>query len=92
VATLARLQEQKRELEEKLDAGDLTAEAALARIDLAIAARTRKIQHSQKRLAAVKNAVKAGVPLEETRTSRSESELKKSAKTRAKRPLNRFES
>lgn len=92
MATLARLQEQKRELEEKLDAGDLTAEAALARVDLAIAARTRKIQHSQKRLAAVKNAVKAGVPIEKTRISRSETVLKKDAKTRAKRPLNRFES
>jgi hypothetical protein len=92
VATLARLQEQKRELEEKLYAGDLTAEAALARVDLAIAARTRKIQHSQKRLAAVKKAVKAGVPVEETRVSRSESALKKDAKTRVKRPLNRFES
>ncbi len=92
MATLARLQEQKCELEEKLDAGDLTAEAALARVDLAIAARTRKIQHSQKRLAAVKNAVKAGVPIEKTRISRSETVLKKDAKTRAKRPLNRFES
>ena len=33
MATLAQLEEQKRELEDKLDAGDMAAEAALKRID-----------------------------------------------------------
>jgi hypothetical protein len=91
MATLAKLQEQKRELLKKLYAGDLCAEPALARIDAAIAHRTQKIQLSQKRLAAVKNAVKVGVPLEETRKPKSQAQAKKSAKVRARRPLNRFE-
>jgi len=91
MATLAKLQEQRRELLAKLDAGDLSVEPALARIDRAIAGRTQKIQHSRKRLAAVKNAVKVGVPLEETRKPKSESNMKKTAKARARRPLNRFE-
>ena len=91
MATLANLQEQKRELLEKLNAGDLSVESALARIDRAIVSRTQKIQHSRKRLAAVKNAVQAGVPLEETRKPKGESDVKKSAKIRTRRPLNRFE-
>lgn len=91
MATLTKLQERRRELLDKLDAGDLSVETDLARIDRAIASRTQKIQHSQKRLAAVKEAVKVGVPLAETRKRKSESDVKKSAKSRAKRPLNRFE-
>ena len=90
MATLEKLQEQKRELEVKLCAGDLSAEPALERIDHAIAARTLKSQYSQTRLAAVKEAVKAGVPLEETRPSRAAATAKKVAKARVKRPLNRF--
>ena len=90
MATLAKLQEQKRELEEKLCAGDLSVEPALERIDRAIVARTQKIQHSRKRLAAVKDAVKAGVPLEDTRPSKASAETKKVAKARVRRPLNRF--
>jgi hypothetical protein len=87
MATLANLQDQKRELEEKLSAGDLSVEPALQRIDRAIEARTRKIQHSRKRLAAAKNAVKAGVPAEETRPSK----VKKRARPQVRKPLNRFE-
>ncbi len=90
MAALAKLQEQKRELEEKLCAGDLSVEPALERIDRAIVARTQKIQHSRKRLAAVKHAVKAGVPREETRPSKVSTNAKKIAKARVKRPLNRF--
>ncbi len=91
MATLAKLQEQKRELLEKLDAGDLSVEPALARIDRAISSRTQKIQHSRKRLDAVKKAVKAGVPPAETRKPKSASNTKKVSRARAKRPLNRFE-
>lgn len=90
MATLEKLQEQKRELEERLSAGDLSAEPALERIDHAIAVRTLKVQYSQKRLAAVKEAVKAGVPLEETRPSKAAKTANKVAKARVKRPLNRF--
>jgi hypothetical protein len=90
MATLESLQEQKAELEDRLAAGDLSAEAALERIDRTIAARTQKIQHSQKRLAAVKNAVKAGVPLEDVQRKKTPTSAAKIAKARAKRPLNRF--
>jgi len=90
LATLEKLQAQKRELEERLSAGDLSVEPALERIDHAIAARKLKVQYSQKRLAAVKEAVKAGVPLEETRPSKAVKTAKKVAKARVKRPLNRF--
>ena len=90
MATLEKLLERKRELQERLDAGDLSAESALERIDRAVEARTLKVQYSRKRLAAVKDAVKAGVPLEETRPAKAAKVAKKLAKTRAKRPLNRF--
>jgi len=90
VATLEKLREQKRELEEKLYAGDVSVEPALARIDRAIAARTRKIQYSQKRLGAAKDAVNAGMSPEEARTRKTKADLKKIAKSRARRPLNRF--
>ena len=46
MATLEKLEEQKRELEERLYAGDVSAEAALERIDRAIEARKLKIEHS----------------------------------------------
>ena len=85
MATLAKLQEQKLELEERLADGDLSAEAALERIDKAIAARTQKINYSQKRLAAVKDAVAKGMAKEDTTPDK--------VKARAKKkdgPLNRF--
>ena len=91
MATLEKLYERKRELEDKLAEGDLSAEASLARVDQAIAARKQKIQHSQKRLVAVKEAVRLGVPLEETRPKKVAGKAKKLDKTRAKRPLNQFD-
>jgi len=88
MTTLAQLQEQKDALLERLDAGDLSAEAALERVDRAIASRTQKVAYSQKRLAAVKTAVKAGVPLENTRPKAVAASVKKRAKK--KRSLNDF--
>jgi hypothetical protein len=89
MATLEKLQEQKRELEERLADGDLNAEAALARIDRAISARTQKINYSQKRLAAVKDAVAKGVAVQDTKPAKI---AKRGSATRAKKkqPLNRF--
>ena len=88
MATLAQLEEQKEALQARLDAGDLSAEAALERVDRAIASRTQKIAYSQKRLAAVKTAVKSGLPLENTRPKSVAAAVKKRAK--AKRSLNDF--
>jgi len=91
MATLAQLEEQKRELEDKLDAGDATAEAALARIDAAIRSRTKKIQHSQKRLAAVKNAVDKGLSVQQAKAVKPKSAAQKKADQAASKPVNRFE-
>ena len=88
MATLAQLEKQKEALQARLDAGDLSAEAALERVDRAIASRTQKVAYSQKRLAAVKTAVKAGMPLENTRPKSVAAAVKKRAK--AKRSLNDF--
>jgi len=90
VATLEQLQARKRELEEKLNAGNLAAELELARIDNAIASRTRTIEHSQKRLAAVKNAVKKGLSVADAKTVKPRSAAQRKAVVRAKKPLNRF--
>jgi hypothetical protein len=90
MATLEKLQEQKRELEAKLNAGDLSVEAALERVDRAIASRTLKIQHSQKRLAAVKQAVAAGMDPDEARRARNKAAAAKLAEARKNRPLNKF--
>ena len=90
MATLEQLQARKAELEEKLYAGDLSAEAALARLDNAIAARTRKIEHSQKRLAAVKNAVDKGMSVADAKAVKPKSAAQKKALAQAKKPLNRF--
>jgi len=90
MATLEQLQAQKAELEEKLHTGDLSAEGALARIDNAIASRTRKIEHSQKRLAAVKNAVDKGMLVAEAKASKPKSVAQQKAAAQAKKPLNRF--
>lgn len=91
MATLAQLEEQKRELEERLDNGDISAEAALARIDAAIRARAKKIQHSQKRLSAVKSAVAKGVPVAQAKAVKPVSKASKKAKLKASRPINRFD-
>jgi hypothetical protein len=88
VPTVAQLEEQKEALQARLDAGDLSAEAALERIDRAIAGRVQKVAYSQKRLAAVKTAVKAGVPLEKTKPRAVAAAVKK--RNKAKRSLNDF--
>jgi len=88
MATIAKLEEQREALQARLDAGDLSAEAALERIDRAISSRTRTVAYSQQRLAAVKTAVKTGVPLENTRPKAVAAAVKKRA--RSKRSLNDF--
>jgi hypothetical protein len=90
MATIEQLQEQKRELEEKLYAGDLSVEPALERIDKAIASRTRTVQHSRKRLAAVKDAVNQGVSVEDAKAAKPKSAARRKAEALAKKPLNRF--
>ncbi|MCP4001192.1 MAG: DUF1845 domain-containing protein [Gammaproteobacteria bacterium] len=90
MATLEQLHARKAELEEKLYAGDLTAESALVHIDNAIAARTRKIEYSQKRLAAIKNAVGKGVSVADAKAVKPKSAAAKRAIAKAKKPLNRF--
>jgi hypothetical protein len=90
MATLEKLQERKRELEEKLNAGDLSVEAALERVDRAIASRTLKVQHSRKRLDAVKQAVAAGMDPDEARRRNNKAIAAKLAEARKKRSLNRF--
>ena len=88
MATLAKLEEQKAALEARLADGDLSAEAALERIDRAIAARTREISHKQQRLAAVKQAVSQGVAKEDTTPRKVAARSK--ARTKKGGPVNRF--
>ena len=90
MATLEQLQERKRELEQRLEAGDLSAETALEQVDRAIAARTLKVLHSRKRLTAVKQAVAAGMDPDEARRRNNKALAAKLAEARKKRPLNRF--
>ena len=89
--TLASLKEQQQELEARLEAGDLSAEAALARIDAAIVSRTRQIQHSQKRLGVVKQAVARGVPVAQAKAVKPKSAASKRRKKLADKPVNKFE-
>jgi len=90
MATLLQLQMRRQELEEKLQAGDLAAESALEQIDRAIASRTLQIQRSRERLAAVKQAVAAGVDKDQARRINKRPAKKNLAEIRAKRLLNRF--
>lgn len=90
MATLEQLRERQRELEARLADGDLSAEAELERVDRAIRARSLDVEYARKRYAAVKGAVKAGVPLADTRKRRTQADVERLAKERAKRPLNRF--
>jgi hypothetical protein len=90
MATLENLLEKRRELEAKLDAGDASAETALARLDRAIEARTQKIQHSKKRLDVARDAVDAGMTAEEARRPRTKPDREKVAKSKSRRPINRF--
>ena len=104
MATLQQLQTRKRELEDKLHAGDLSVEKALEQLDRAISARTLKVQHSRQRLEATKQAVAAGVRIagctihlveagmdkDEARRIKTRAMTKKLAEVRAKQKLNRF--
>ena len=90
MATLDKLRERQRELEDRLADGDLSAEAELERIDRAIRARSLDVAYARKRHAAVKDAVQAGVPLADTRKRRTQADVDRLARARAKRPLNRF--
>jgi hypothetical protein len=90
VATLEQLQERKRELEGKLYAGDTSVEAALDQVDNAIATRTRKVQHSQQRLAAVKQAVAKGMSVADAKAVKATTTAQKKAAAKARKPLNRF--
>ena len=87
MATLADLEQQKRELEVRLQDGDLSIAAALGRIDRAIVSRKQKIGHRRKRLDAARNAVAAGMSAAEARSVRP----KARAKAATRGPLNRFE-
>ena len=89
MATLAELEQQKRELETRLEAGDLAAEVELARVDRAISARRQKIRHSRKRLVAARDAVAAGMAPDEARKPQKRSSSVRGKTSR--RPLNRFD-
>ena len=91
MATLKQLEEQRDELESRLEAGDAAAEGALTRLDAAIRARLLKIQHSQKRLQAVKTAVSKGVSVEQAKAAKPKSAARKKAEAKASKPVNRFE-
>jgi len=91
MAILESLLEQKRELEDRLADGDLKAEAALVRLDKAIASRKLKINHSQQRIAAVKTAVAAGVPVENARKAKPAKKSVTKNHRPGQRGTNRFE-
>jgi len=90
MTTLRQLQVRKLELEEKLHAGDLSVESTLEQIDRAISSRTLKVQHSQLRLEAVKQAVASGMDKDQARRINNRAAAKKLAEFRAKQMLNRF--
>jgi hypothetical protein len=91
MATLKQLEEQREELEARLEAGDPAAEAGLARLDAAIRTRLLKIQHSQQRLKAVKAAVTKGMTVAEAKSVKPRSARAKKAQTKANKPINRFD-
>ena len=93
MSTLTQLQERREELQEKLEAGDLTAEAKLEQVDRAIAARTLKVKSSQERLQAVKRAVASGVDKDRARrinNRAAKDPAKKLQDALARKILNRF--
>ena len=90
MATLAQLQEKKAELEEKLYAGDDSVEATLEQVDRAIAARTRTVEHSQKRLAAVKEAVAKGMSVADAKAVKPKSAAQRKAAALKNKSINRF--
>ena len=87
MATLADLEEKKRELEARLADGDMSVEPALDRLDRAIAARTQQIQYSRKRLSAAHDAVDAGMDPAEARKKQSGPAKRKKP---VRGPINRF--
>lgn len=90
MATLEELQTRKQELENKLNAGDLSAEPLLKQVDRAISARTLKVRHSRQRLEAVKQAVASGMDKDEARQMNTKAAAKILAELRAKKSMNRF--
>lgn len=91
MATLAQLRERQSELQDRLEKGDLSAEDALERVDAAIRARSKTIQHSQQRLKAVKDAVAKGVPVADAKAVKSRSKTRQNSIRKANRPINRFD-
>ena len=77
--TVEQLKMRRQDLQEKLDAGDLSVQTALDQIDRAISARTLKVRQSQQRLEAVKAAVASGM---EIKTPRAASTTKVGASLR----------
>ena len=93
--TVEQLKLRRDELQEKLDAGDLSVQTVLGQLDRAIASRALKVQKSKTRLAAVKAAVASGMDTDAARRintkARSKEALSKALyEARAKRLLNRF--
>lgn len=89
MATLQQLMAKKRELEDKLNAGDLSVESSLDLVDRAISSRTLKVQHSRQRLDAAKQAVAAGMDKDEARRINPKATAKKLAEIRARNKLKR---
>ena len=93
--TVEQLKQRQQDLQKRLDAGDLSVQAALDQIDRAISARTLKVRQSRQRLEAVKAAVASGMDKDAARRinnkARSKSAVAKALhEARAKRLLNRF--
>ena len=87
MATLEELEEKKRALEERLYAGDASAEAQLAQVDRAIAARSTQIEYSRRRLDAARDAVRAGMSPDEARKKQGGTGKAKKSPARS---INRF--
>lgn len=87
MATLADLEDKKRELVARLANGDLSAEPALDRVDRAIAARTQQIQYSRKRLSVARDAVDAGMDPAQARKKQT---APAKGKKPVRGPINRF--
>lgn len=92
MATIEQLQRRRRELQAKLDDGDLSAVVALERVDRAISSRTLTVEHSRERLKAAKEAVAAGMDKDKARRIDARDTAKKIAEIRKnkKKGVNRF--
>ena len=93
--TVEQLKSRREELQEKLDAGDLSVQPVLEQLDRAIASRTSQVQKSRSRLAAVKAAVASGMDKDAARRINNKARSKEAVskalyEARAKRLLNRF--